>query len=163
MRLLRPWKLHDLLMVTWLVGVQPGLEPKVCDPRPISVLASSGKLWSSWPDVSGHIVEGPWGFSGATVPKLHFFLSLFFFLGPQLWHMEVPRLGVESELQPRGIRAASATCATAHSHARSPTHQTRPGIEPASFWILVGFVNHWAKKGTPQTSFLRNLKVRHGP
>ena len=25
--------------------------------------------------------------------------SLFFFLGPHLWHMKVPRLGVESELQ----------------------------------------------------------------
>ena len=28
-----------------------------------------------------------------------FFLSLFFFfLGPHVWHMEVPRLGVQSEL-----------------------------------------------------------------
>ena len=26
-------------------------------------------------------------------------LFIFFFLGPHLWHMEVPRLGVELELQ----------------------------------------------------------------
>ena len=28
-----------------------------------------------------------------------FNLFNFFFLGPHLWHMEVPRLGVDSELQ----------------------------------------------------------------
>ena len=28
-----------------------------------------------------------------------FFFFLFFFLGPHLWHMEVPRLRVKSELQ----------------------------------------------------------------
>ena len=28
-----------------------------------------------------------------------FFLSFFFFLGPHPWHIEVPRLGVSSELQ----------------------------------------------------------------
>ena len=27
------------------------------------------------------------------------FFFFFVFLGPHLWHMEVPRLGVESELQ----------------------------------------------------------------
>ena len=27
------------------------------------------------------------------------FIYLFCFLGPHLWHMEIPRLGVESELQ----------------------------------------------------------------
>ena len=29
-----------------------------------------------------------------------FFLGFWSFLGPHLWHMEVPRLGVQSELQP---------------------------------------------------------------
>ena len=55
----------------------------------------------------------------------------FFFLGPHPWHMEVPTLGVESELQ---------LPVTAHSKAGSSTHQVRLGIEPASSWILVGFV-----------------------
>ena len=30
---------------------------------------------------------------------------------------------------------------TAHSNAGSPTHWARPGIEPASSWILVGFIS----------------------
>ena len=42
----------------------------------------------------------------------HFF---FFFLGPYLQHMEVPRLGVESELQ-------LLTYTTAHSNAGPLTH-----------------------------------------
>jgi len=48
-----------------------------------------------------------------------FFLSFYLFLEPLPWHMEVPRLGVESEPQPDRIRAASATYTTAHSNAGS--------------------------------------------
>ena len=33
----------------------------------------------------------------------------FFFLGPHLWHMEVPRLGAELELPPRAYATATAT------------------------------------------------------
>ena len=36
------------------------------------------------------------------------FTYLFFFLGPRLWHMEVPRLGIESELQLQGYATATA-------------------------------------------------------
>ena len=43
------------------------------------------------------------------------------FLPP--WHMEVPRPGVE--LEPK------------RSNAVSLTHRGRPGIEPASSWMLV--------------------------
>ena len=39
--------------------------------------------------------------------------------------------------EPLQIRAASATCSTAHGHAGSLTHW----IEPASSWILVKFVS----------------------
>ena len=35
----------------------------------------------------------------------------------------------------------SLTYTTAHGNALSLTHQVRPGIEPASSWILVGFVS----------------------
>ena len=35
--------------------------------------------------------------------------SLSFFLGPHLWHMEVPSLGVESELQLPAYATATAT------------------------------------------------------
>ena len=42
--------------------------------------------------------------------------------------------------QPRRIRAVSATCSTACSNARSWTRWARPRFEPASSWILVGFI-----------------------
>ena len=76
---------------------------------------------------------------------------LFGFLGLHLRHMEVPRLGVESEPQPQhlGIRVAPVIHSAAHGNARSPIHWSRPGIEPASSWILVGVINSWATKGTP--------------
>ena len=48
-----------------------------------------------------------------------------------------------------GIRATSATYSTAHSNARSLTHWARPGLEPMSSWMLVGFSNRWAMMGTP--------------
>ena len=52
------------------------------------------------------------------------------FLGLHPWHMEVPRLGVQSELQPLAYAtatamqdpSASATYTTAHCNARSLTH-----------------------------------------
>ena len=53
------------------------------------------------------------------------------------------------EPQQRQILDESVTYTTAHSNARSLTHGARPGIEPATSWFLVGFVNHWAMVGTP--------------
>ena len=34
------------------------------------------------------------------------------------------------------------------------THWVRPGMEPASSWILYGFLTHWASVGTPEGLFL---------
>ena len=68
--------------------------------------------------------------------------------------MEIPRLGFKSELQllayatDTAMQAVSAYYITAHSNARSLTHQARLEIKPTSFWILVGLVNRWAMKGT---------------
>ena len=64
------------------------------------------------------------------------------FLGPQLWHMEVPRLGVQSELQLQHhrIQANSMTYTIAHGDAGSLTHLARPGIKSASSLILFGFI-----------------------
>ena len=39
------------------------------------------------------------------------------------------------------IRAASVTYTTAHGNTGSITHGVRPGIKPASSWILVSFVS----------------------
>ena len=40
------------------------------------------------------------------------------------------------------------TYTTAHSNAGSLTRRARPGIQPISAWILVGFLTHWATAGT---------------
>ena len=47
----------------------------------------------------------------------------------------------------------SVTYTTANSNARSLTHWARQGIEPATSWFLVRFVNHWATMGTPPSFF----------
>ena len=73
---------------------------------------------------------------------LKFLLCVCVFLGPHPQHMEVPRPGVESELQ-------LLVYTTVHSNARSLTHWAMPRIEPASSWILVRFVNCRATMGTP--------------
>ena len=84
--------------------------------------------------------------------------------------MEVPRLGVKSELWLLAyttatetwdeIQAMSATYITAHGNAGSLTHWMRPGIEPATSWVLVGFVNCWAMKGTP-VQYIFKLTLMH--
>ena len=59
--------------------------------------------------------------------------------------MEVPREGLNWSCQPvpqaqqYQIPAVSSTYTAAHSNAGSLTHWARPGIEPASLWILVWF------------------------
>lgn len=65
-----------------------------------------------------------------------FFFLFVFFLWPHLWHMEVPRLGFDSEMQLRlmpwpqqcQIPAVFATYSAACHNVRS---WARPGIEPA--------------------------------
>ena len=65
---------------------------------------------------------------------LFIYLFIFAFLGLYLWHAEIPRLRVESELQ---LLAYT----TAHSSPGSLIHWARPGIKPASSWIPVGFIS----------------------
>ena len=60
------------------------------------------------------------------------------FLGPYPWHMEVPRLGVELELQLPAYTTATATPDLSHvCDQRIPD----PLIKPASSRILVGFIS----------------------
>ena len=68
------------------------------------------------------------------------------FLGLHLWHREVSRPGVESELQLRPTT-------TAHGNTSFLTHWTRPEIEPTTSRFLVVFVNHWTMRGTPKAGF----------
>ena len=79
--------------------------------------------------------------------KCGFFWS-FLFLGPHLWHMKVPRLGIESELQLLACTTTTATPVPSHvwalhysyGNTRSLIHWASPGIKPKSSWILVRFI-----------------------
>ena len=72
-----------------------------------------------------------------------------FFLGPHPRHMEVPRLGVESELQLPSYATATAPCdpscicdlhqSSQQCQILNPLRIKGPGIKPAPSWILVGF------------------------
>ena len=101
-------------------------------------------------------------------PKYLFF---FCFLGPHLWHTEVPRLGVESELQLLAYTIATAMqdpshicelhhSTIAHGNTGSLTHWARPGIEPTFSWIQVKFVTHRATTGTWVPYFLSTEEVK---
>ena len=76
---------------------------------------------------------------------LFYFFIYFCFLGPHLQHMDVPRLGVKSELQKPACATATGTldpsrvCDLHHSSRQHRIHQARPVIEPTSSWILVRF------------------------
>ena len=91
------------------------------------------------------------------------------FSGPDLGHMEVPRLGVELELQPPSCTTATATqdpsclCDLHHSlwQCQILTRWVRPEIEPMSSWILVRFTTCWATTGTPRKATL-NRVAREG-
>ena len=71
--------------------------------------------------------------------------------------MEVPRLGVELELDLMAYATATAMPDLSHifdlchssRQCRILNPRGRPGTEPASSWILVRFVTHWASTGTP--------------
>ena len=83
--------------------------------------------------------------------QIFFFLS-FVFLGLHLQHVEVPRLGVELELQLPAYTTVTAmldlSCVcNLHHHLDHNSWQcwilnplSEPRIEPISSWILVGFV-----------------------
>ena len=71
------------------------------------------------------------------------FFIVVFILELHLWHMEVPRLG-------SWIRASH--LGHSHSKAKFLAHWVRPGIEPTSSWILVGFLTCWVTTGPPSLS-----------
>ena len=90
-----------------------------------------------------------------------FVFFCFLFRGSYLLYMEVPRLGVKSELQLLAYTTATPTTDAATWDPRclwpTPqllqrqilTHWMRPGIKPTASWILVRFLTCWATTGTP--------------
>ena len=63
--------------------------------------------------------------------------------------MEVPRLGVQSELQLPAYTTATAT--PGPSRVCDLHHSSQPGIKPAASWFLDCF--HCTTKGTPTTKY----------
>ena len=78
--------------------------------------------------------------------------------------MEVPRLGVELELQPPAYTTATATQDPSHAwdqhHSSgndgSSTHWVKPGIEPASLRMLVRFVSAEPRRELQNSVVLRS-------
>ena len=90
-----------------------------------------------------------------------FILFIYFcFLGLYQQHMDVPRLGVKSRLQLQAYTTATATAMQNLSHTCNLHHSSQQPwilnplneakIKPASPWILVQFITHWATTGTPR-------------
>ena len=76
------------------------------------------------------------------------------FLGLHQKHMEVPKLGVQSQLQPPAYTTATAMSDLScildlHGNTGFLTHWARPGIKSELSWILVEFLTPWAIMGTP--------------
>ena len=119
-------------------------------------------MLSACSDKARSLTARPPGNSNKGVFCFVLFLDFLPFLGPLLWHWRFPGQGLNQSCscwpapqpQQHGFRAVSATCTTAHGNPRSLT----PGMEPATSWFLVGFVNHWATRGTPHKAFKRQKK-----
>ena len=101
-----------------------------------------------------------------------FFLCFFFFLGGHLQHMEVPRLGIQSELQLSAYTTATATlwdpryiCDLDHSSWQwrilNPLSKARDQT-----WVLL-IVDRvcycWARMGTPRTPLLNRAFLKTLP
>ena len=92
---------------------------------------------------------------------IYLFIHLFCFLGRHLRHMEVPSLGVKSELQLWAYATATSMpdprhiCDLHHSSRQHwiLKHWARPGIKSASSWILVRFVSAEAQRNSPEVLF----------
>ena len=90
--------------------------------------------------------------------------TFFSFLWPHLWHMDVPRLGVKSELPVYTTAMAMSDLNHIHDlhtkawgNARSLTHWGRPGIQSASSWRVL---SPWSHNGNSQVlAFIFRFEV----
>ena len=108
---------------------------------------------TDWKEVFAKHVSDKWLISRCIK---NFYLFTYLFLGPHLWHMEVPRLGVKSELQLPAYTTATATpdpslvcdlhCCLLQCQILNPLIEVR---DWTFIFILVWFLTCWATVGTP--------------
>ena len=98
-------------------------------------------------------------------PKFLFFF-FFFFLWLLLWHIEIPGLGVESELQLSAYATAiamwdlSCICDLHHSLQQHwILHPLSEARDPTCILMDVRFLTCWAAKGTPQSFFICKMRI----
>ena len=95
-------------------------------------------------------------FTGITKPPFLFFIFIYLF-----WIFRVASTVWESCQASGWIGAVaaglSATCTTVHSNARSLTRWARPGIEPLSSRILVGFITGEPPRKLPKAIILERV------
>ena len=109
-----------------------------------------------WADLRSSCLEVPQA-SQCFCHFVFFFWFVFCFLGPHLWHMEVPRLGVESELQLLSYTTVIAMQDRRHIcnlHHSSQQCQIPDPLSEARDWthILMDTSQicfHWAMMGIP--------------
>ena len=82
-----------------------------------------------------------------------------FILWPHLWHMEFPRLGADSELQPPAYATTTRIYTIAFGNARSLTHWERPGIKPATSGRQHQVLNPLSHNGNSQSHFLTTIDL----
>ena len=95
-------------------------------------------------------------------------VCLFIYLGLHLRHMEVPRLGVKSELQLLAYTTATEIPDLSHVcdlHHSSWQHQILNPLSEAgdwipSSWILVGFSTHWPTMQIPVQFIFEHIFIR---
>ena len=92
---------------------------------PLKLVWGTPDCFSECSQASGFSVFGLWAYFR---PLIYAFIYVFIYLGLHLWHMEVPRLGVESELQP--LDYTTATAMPDPSHLWNLRHSSRQS------WIL---------------------------
>ena len=85
------------------------------------------------------------------------FCFVFYLFWLHLWHIEVPRLGVEFELQLLAYTTATAVPDLSRIwdlHLQlTAVPQVRSWIKPTSSWILIHVCYCWATAGTPYMLF----------
>ena len=97
-------------------------------------------------------------FMGILFIYLSGIFSLACFLFPHLWHMEVPRLGAESELQLLDYTTATAAQDLSRScdlHHSSRQRRILNPLREAS-WILVGFITAAPLQELPTLGILKS-------